>query len=107
VRQGVRSQRTDDRAQTTLWTIPARDDAGHGHGTQKPVACMRRPMENHDASIIYDPFLGSGTSMVAAEQLGKTCVGLEIEPRYCQVILDRVEAFTGKPALKVGEAVRV
>jgi DNA modification methylase len=106
VRRGAPGHRTDDRTQTTLWAIPARDDSGHGHGTQKPVECMRRPMQNHEAADIYEPFGGSGTTILAAEQLGRRCVAIEIEPRYVQVAIDRWEAFTGLTAEKVGEAVR-
>jgi len=115
IREGQPSRRTADRKQTTLWRIsagvvstlweiPARDDEGHGHGTQKPVECMARAMRNHLAPEVYDPFLGSGTSFIAAETLARRCYGLEIEPEYCQVIIDRWEAFTGKKAVKVDEA---
>jgi DNA modification methylase len=106
VRTGASAERTDDRTQSTLWTIPARDDAGHGHGTQKPVECMRRPMQNHVASDVYEPFAGSGTTLIAAEQLGRRCLALEIEPCYVQIAIDRWEAFTGQTAAKVGEVVR-
>ena len=106
VREGSTGHRTGDRTQSTLWTIPARDDAGHGHGTQKPVECMRRPMENHDASDVYEPFCGSGTTLIAAEQLGRRCLAIEIEPQYVQIAIDRWEAFTGQTAVQVGEAVR-
>jgi DNA modification methylase len=105
VREGSTGHRNDDRTQSTLWTIPARDDAGHGHGTQKPVECMRRPLQNHDALDVYDPFAGSGTTLIAAEQLGRRCLAIEIEPRYVQIAIDRWEAFTGQTATKVGEAV--
>ncbi len=101
VRDGATGHRTDDRTQSTRWTIPARDDAGHGHGTQKPVECMRRPMQNHLASDVYDPFAGSGTTLIAAEQLGRRCFALEIEPTYVQVILDRWAAFTGQEPVKL------
>ena len=101
VRDGSPGHRTDDRTQTTLWDIPARDDQGHGHGTQKPVECMRRPMQNHVASDVYDPFAGSGSTLVAAEQLGLRCVAIEIEPRYVQVILDRWSAFTGRQPVQL------
>ena len=101
VRAGQPGRRTDDRSQTTLWMIPARDDAGHGHGTQKPVECMARAIRNHDAPEVYEPFAGSGTTLIAAEQLGRRCFAIEIEPRYVQVILDRWEAFTGKPPVKL------
>jgi DNA modification methylase len=106
VRDGAAGHRTDDRTQSTLWTIPARDDAGHGHGTQKPVECMRRPMQNHVASDVYDPFAGSGTTLIAAEQLGRRCLAMEIEPRYVQVAIDRWEAFTGQSAVNVGKTIR-
>ena len=96
--------RTADRSQSTLWMIPARDDSGHGHGAQKPVECMARPMRNHHPCDVYDPFCGSGTTIIAAEQLGRRGFAIEIEPRYVQVILDRWEAFTGRQAKKVGNA---
>ena len=70
-----------------------------GHSTQKPVECMERPMRNHEGDV-YDPFLGSGTTLIAAEQLGRTCYGLEIEPKYCDIILTRWERATGKTATR-------
>ena len=51
--------------------------------------------------IIYDPFLGSGTTLIAAEQLGRKCYGMEISPAYCDVIIQRWENLTGKKAKKV------
>src|SRR5687768_18160473 len=59
------------------------------HGTQKPVECMRRPIQNHAIPDIYEPFAGSGTTLIAAEQLGRRCFALEIEPRYVQMAIDR------------------
>jgi DNA modification methylase len=53
-------------------------------------------MQNHVASDVYEPFAGSGTTLIAAEQLGRRCFAIELEPRYVQVILDRWAAFTGK-----------
>jgi DNA modification methylase len=50
---------------------------------------MARPIRNH-AGDVYDPFLGSGTTMVAAEQLGRICYGMEIEPKYVAVTLERI-----------------
>ena len=91
VRQDGKGPSNDDRTQTTLWNIPARDDAGHGHGTQKPLECMARPIRNHTFGTIYDPFLGSGTTMVACENLGRKCRGIEISPDYCAVILQRMK----------------
>ena len=87
---------------STLWQIPKPLKSETGHSTQKPLECMARPMRNHDAPEVYDPFLGSGTTMVAAENLGRKCFGIEIGPAYCAVILERMTgAF---PALEVGRA---
>ena len=100
VREGRPGHRTADRSPSTLWTIPARDDDGHGHGTQKPVECMRRPLEHHTPRTVYEPFAGSGTTLIAAEQLGRRCYAIEIEPQYVQVVLDRWAAFTGQQPVK-------
>lgn len=76
------AQDINEALQTTVWAIPAREDAGHGHGTQKPVECMRRPMVNHTVpgDAIYDPFLGSGSTLIAAESTGRVCYGMDIAP---------------------------
>ena len=70
-----------DRSQTTLWRIGHRKSET-GHSAQKPVECMRRPIENNSVwgDSVYDPFLGSGTTLVAAEEAGRLCHGLEIDP---------------------------
>jgi hypothetical protein len=90
-----------DRKQTTLWTIPSGgQDAETQHGTQKPVECMRRPMLNHTApgEAIYDPFLGSGTTLIAAETTGRVCLAVELDPCYVDVAIRRWQAFTGAKA---------
>jgi DNA modification methylase len=97
VRQGASANRTDDRSQSTLWQIAAREDHGHGHGTQKPVECMARPIRNHKGDV-YEPFAGSGTTLIAAEQLGRRCSAIEIEPAYCDVVVMRWERLTGGKA---------
>lgn len=101
VREGGKGHRTDDRTQTTLWSIPARDDAGHGHGTQKPVECMERPVRNHLADTVYEPFAGSGTTVIACERMGRTCMAMELDPGYCDVVVRRWEEFTGRKAERV------
>ena len=101
VREGRKGHRTDDRTQTTLWSIPARDDAGHGHGTQKPVECMERPVRNHLADTVYEPFAGSGTTVIACERTGRTCMAMELDPGYCDVVVRRWEEFTGRKAERV------
>jgi DNA modification methylase len=89
-----------DRKQSTLWTINAREDDGHGHGTQKPVECMRRPIENNSSpgQAVYEPFSGSGTTIVAAEMTGRACFAIEIDPAYVDVAILRWQAFTGEDA---------
>ena len=94
-----------DRSQNTLWSIKAREDSGHGHSTQKPVECMRRPIVNHTkrSDVIYDPFLGSGTTMMAAELTERVCFGLDIDPRYVDVAVIRWQDFTGANAILEGD----
>lgn len=93
---------TGDRKQTTLWTIDSNgQDTDTIHGTQKPVECMRRPMLNNSAKgdCVYDPFLGSGTTLIAAQTIDRICLGLELNPAYVDVIIRRWEAFTGERAV--------
>jgi DNA modification methylase len=72
-----------DRKQTTVWEIAnasafrgEKDDSTTGHGTQKPVECMQRPIENNSSlgQAVYDPFCGSGTTVIAAERTGRVCL---------------------------------
>jgi len=99
VRKGQAAHRTEDRTQTTLWQINLDKNVEGGHSTQKPVECMARAIRNHNFSDVYDPFLGSGTTMVAAEQLGRICYGMEIEPKYVAVALERMAGMGLEPKL--------
>jgi DNA modification methylase len=105
VREGKKGSWAGDRKQDTVWNIPAREDGGHGHGTQKPIECMRRPIVNNSKAgdAVYDPFLGSGTTLIAAQMEARVCYGLEISPQYGQVIIERWQAFTGEVALLDGK----
>jgi len=90
-----------DRKQTTLWQIANKDqDADTVHGTQKPVECMRRPILNNSSpgQAIYEPFMGSGTTLIAAETTGRVCLGIELNPAYVDVAVERWQQFTGKQA---------
>ncbi|MBL4766536.1 MAG: site-specific DNA-methyltransferase [Rhodobacteraceae bacterium] len=90
-----------DRKQTTLWHISNRDqDAETVHGTQKPVECMRRPILNNSSpgQAIYEPFMGSGTTLIAAETTGRVCHGIELNPVYVDVAVQRWQQFTGQAA---------
>ena len=93
---------TGDRKQTTLWTISSKEqDAETVHGTQKPVECMRRPILNNTSpgDFVYEPFLGSGTTLIAAESCGRACRAVELSPLYVDVAVRRWQAFTGERAL--------
>jgi DNA modification methylase len=101
VRKNESGNWSGDRSQTTLWAI-THNASDTGHGTQKPIECMLRPIENNSKSgdIVYDPFLGSGTTLIAAEKSGRTCYGMELSPQYVDVIVKRWEDFTGRKAEK-------
>lgn len=100
VRAGSTGSWAGDRKQSTLWQIKAREDSGVGHGTQKPVECMRRPIENNSSpgQAIYEPFSGSGTTLIAAEMTGRTCHAIELNPAYVDVAIKRWQNFTGNQA---------
>ena len=107
VREGKSSRWCGDRTQTTVWEVPnlnpiggSRDETATGHSTQKPVEVMRRPILNNSrrGEIVYDPFLGSGTTLVAAEVSGRVCYGMELDPRYVDLSVRRWQQFTGAPA---------
>jgi DNA modification methylase len=74
-----------------------------GHATQKPVRVFDIPILNHTtpADAIYDPFVGSGTALIAAQKTGRTCFAMDIDVRYVQATLTRWEAFTGLRATKL------
>ena len=91
-----------DRKQVTIWNIPSKgQDADTIHGTQKPVECMKRPMENNSSpgQAVYEPFSGSGTTIIAAEITGRACLAMELNPAYVDVAVKRWEAFTGQKAV--------
>jgi DNA modification methylase len=100
VRNGKTGHWTGDRKQTTVWGIPHLKSET-GHGTQKPVDCMRRPIENNSSpgQAIYEPFSGSGTSIIAAEMTGRNCYAIELSPAYVDVAIQRWQAFAGQKAI--------
>lgn len=102
VRKGGTGHWAGDRKQSTVWDIDKQRKNETGHSTQKPVECMRRPMVNNSSTgqAVYDPFLGSGTSIIAAETIGRACIGLELQPAYCDVIIERWQNFTGQKAVR-------
>lgn len=105
VRKGGSSKWCGDRSQSTVWDISNKIEDHTVHSTQKPLECMARPVRNHGGKKddVYDPFLGSGTTLIACEQLGRRCFGLELDPRYCDVIVSRWEKATGRQAVLGGD----
>ena len=107
VRKGATGHWQGARDQATLWAISngGDEDAATVHGTQKPVECMRRPIINNSAAgeAVYDPFLGSGTTLIAAETTGRACYAVDIDPRYVDVAVLRWQRITSKAAVLAGE----
>jgi DNA modification methylase len=99
-KKGSTRQWIGDHSQTTLWEIDKPLKSETGHGTQKPLECMLKPIKNHKGDV-YDPFLGSGTTMVAAHQLKRKCYGMELDPKYCQVIIDRMQKLDSDLQIKI------
>lgn len=75
------------------------------HPTMKPIPLLRNLILNSSGikDIIFDGFLGSGSSILAAEQVKRICFGCELDPEYCQIILDRITKVTGLKAIKIRE----
>jgi len=107
VREGKSSNWSGDRTQSTVWEIPnlnpfggGGEESATGHGTQKPIEVMRRAILNNSkrGEIVYDPFLGSGTTLIAAQVTDRICHGLEIEPKYVDMTVRRWQELTGEKA---------
>jgi DNA modification methylase len=114
VRKAKTSHWRGDRTQSTVWEVAnlnpfgGNSDAENevtGHGTQKPVELMRRPILNHTqpGEAVYDPFLGSGSSLIAAESTGRVCYGIDIDPKYVDVAVLRWQRFSGQKATLDGD----
>lgn len=100
VRKGATGHWQGDRKQTTLWEIDKPRKSETGHSTQKPIECMRKPIENNSApgDAVYEPFSGSGTTIIAAEQTARICYAMELSPQYVDVAVTRWQNYTGKTA---------
>jgi DNA modification methylase len=97
---------------STIWNSPspkfimgASNEEKFDHPTQKPVELMRKSILNHTkpGELVYDPFLGSGTTLAAAEVTGRTCYGLELDPKYVDVVIQRWQGLSGKKATLEGD----
>ncbi len=106
--EGGQERVSEGWAQVGVWKdIPG--EGIDGHPCPFPVVIAERMIRLYSVpgDVVADPFCGSGTTMIACEELQRRCCAFELSPSYCQVIIDRWEAFTGQQAVKVGEAVRV
>ena len=109
VKKGKQHNWQGKRDQSTVWEIDnysggATDgEERTGHGTQKPLECMLRPILNNskEGESVYDPFGGSGTTLIACEKSKRNCYMMELSPAYVDVIVKRWEKETGKEALLV------
>jgi DNA modification methylase len=97
---------------STIWSSPSpkfimggSGEEKFDHPTQKPVELMRRPILNHlrRGELVYEPFLGSGTTLAAAELTGRVCYGLELDPKYVDVVVGRWQQLSGKAATLDGD----
>ena len=102
-REGVKRHWCGDRDQSNVWRI-ARPSTSEAHPTMKPLELVERAIENSSkrGDVVLDLFLGSGSTLIAAERTGRACYGLEIDPHYCKIVIVRWEAFTGQTATKEG-----
>lgn len=100
-KSGATAHWAGDRKQTTLWQIDKPQKSETGHSTQKPVECMKRPIENNSSpgQAIYEPFSGSGTTIIAGEMTGRHIYAIELNPAYVDVAVKRWQEFTGETAI--------
>ena len=106
-RQGSQPEHDSDHQFNSVWEIDWEGKArivGNEHPTQKPVEIFARPMRKHTrpGAICFEPFSGSGSQLIAAEQQGRRCYAMELEPRFVDVAVARWEKFTGKKAELIG-----
>lgn len=91
--------KSKDRTKTTVWDFD-RPKRSKEHPTMKPVAMWEYGVQNHTKKedLIYEPFCGRGTTIIACEKTNRKCYGMELDPKYCDVIISRWEEYTGKKA---------
>lgn len=96
-----------EKNQTSVWDV-GRDDGKAVHPTQKPVELFERPMLNHAlrGEVVYEPFSGSGSAIIAGERQDRRVFAMDISPRWVDAAVARWEAFTGKKAVREGGARR-
>ena len=107
VRKGRPGHYDGGRKQTTVWDIDKPRKSETGHSTQKPVECMKRPIENNSSpgQAVYEPFSGSGTTIIAGEMTGRSIHAIELSPAYVDVAIKRWQDFTGQQATRESDGV--
>ncbi|MHB8868423.1 MAG: site-specific DNA-methyltransferase [Thermoleophilia bacterium] len=102
-REGAKRQFQGGRDQSDVWQIP-RPDESPLHPTMKPLELVERALENSSrpGDVVLDLFLGSGSTLIAAERTGRTCYALELDEHYASLAIARWEAFSGERARKDG-----
>ena len=100
VRKGKKGHWQGSRKESTVWDIPKPMKSETGHSTQKPLECMRRPIENNSKAgdRVYEPFAGSFTTGIACEMTGRRCHAIELDCGYVDVGVLRWQTFTGQEA---------
>jgi len=90
-----------DRKQESLWIAKSKREVGHT--TPKPIEIISKALNNssQEKHLILDLFLGSGSTMVAAHQLKRKCYGMELDPHYCQIIIDRMQKLDPDIEIKI------
>jgi len=103
VRKGRVGHYNGDRTQSTVWEIDKPQKSETGHSTQKPLECMERPIRNNSkpGELVYEPFSGSGTTIIACERTGRKCRAIELNPAYVAVAIQRWADATGKEPRKL------
>ena len=106
VRRGAKADWLGPHDMSTVWQAASpkmimggSDEEKFDHPAQKPMVCMERPIEKHVGDV-YEPFLGSGTTLIAAERQGRRCYAIEIDPKYSHVAIERWQAYTGREAVR-------
>jgi len=104
VRKNKKGHYDGGRKQSTLWQIEKPRKSETGHSTQKPVECMKRPIENNSSpgQAVYEPFSGSGTTIIAGEMTSRSVYAVELNPAYVDVAVKRWQDFTGQKAILEG-----
>ena len=100
VKHGGKAGWIGDRKQSTVWDIRSLNGVlgekdGINHPSIKPLECMERPIRNHEGDV-YDPFVGTGTTLIASERQGRTCYAMEINPEYVDVAVNRWNVLYGR-----------